>query len=56
MLAEAARRQRSGETFFGLVYAHQLGPSIGQCIDELELIAKCCAPAEILDRVVYLPL
>ena len=29
LLAEAARRQRAGETFGGLVYAHQLNVFIG---------------------------
>lgn len=33
LLAEASRRQRSGEHFAGLIYAHQLG-SIGRYIDE----------------------
>jgi hypothetical protein len=39
LLREAQKRQQSGEVFAGVVYAHQLNISIGQCIDDLELIA-----------------
>src|SRR5262249_52501376 len=39
-LAEAHRRQETGEAFPGVVYAHQLGVTIGQCVADLELIAK----------------
>jgi predicted nuclease of predicted toxin-antitoxin system len=55
-LAEATRRQRAGEPFAGVVYAHQNNVTIGQCIEDLELIAKVYEPPEIADRVIYLPL
>lgn len=55
LLAEGVRRQRSGETFTGVIYAHQDVP-IRICIDDLELIAGGCEPAEYQDRVEYLPL
>src|SRR5262245_5136586 len=42
LLAEAARRHRSGENFARVIYAHQLGVTIGQCINDLEIIAKVC--------------
>ena len=38
LLDEAARRQRSGQEFAGLVYAHQLRVTIGQCLRDLEVI------------------
>jgi len=56
MLAEAARRQRSGEFFSGLIYAHQMGPGVGRCVADLELIAKCCTSDEFKHYVEYLPL
>ncbi len=40
LLAEAARRQREGIPFHGIVYAHQLRVSIGRCVEDLDLIAK----------------
>ena len=55
-LAEAARRQRAGETFAGVVYAEQLGVAIGRCIDDLELLAKVYDPPDIMNQVAYLPI
>lgn len=54
--AEAALRQRSGVTFSGVIYAHQLLVTIGQCVADLELIAKVRNPTECVNRVDYLPL
>ena len=56
LLAEAVVRQRSGATFPGVIYAHQLRVTIGQCVADLELIAKADNPAEWVNRVEYLPL
>lgn len=56
LLTEAALRQRSGVTFFGVIYAHQLSVTIGQCVADLELIAKARESDELVDRVEYLPL
>jgi predicted nuclease of predicted toxin-antitoxin system len=55
-LVEAAARQRVGLAFAGIIYAHQLRVTIGQCVHDLELIAKCCAPADLANRVEHLPL
>jgi len=55
-LIEAARRQRSGEAFAGVIYGHQLYISVGQCVTDLEMIAKVLDPADVADRVMYLPL
>lgn len=55
-LVEAARRQRAGESFVGVVYAHQLRVSIGRCVDDLELIAQACDLDDFADRVQHLPL
>ncbi len=56
LLREAAKRQQRGETFAGLIYAHQLNVTIGQCIDDLDLIAEVSDPEEWLNRLMYLPL
>jgi predicted nuclease of predicted toxin-antitoxin system len=55
-LAEGARRQLTGEPFAGIVYAHQLGPSVGRCVRDLEMIAKASDATEYVNRVEYLPL
>ncbi len=56
LLKEATRRQEAGERFTGVVYAHQLRISIGQCIEDLELIAKVSEPEDLANRVEFLPL
>ena len=38
------------------VYAHLLQVSIGGCIRDLELIATVSDPADLRDRVIFLPL
>jgi hypothetical protein len=56
LLAEATKRQREGRSFAGLVYAHQLHVTVGQCVRDLELIALSADPADLSSRVEYLPL
>jgi hypothetical protein len=56
LLRIASDRQRRGEHFAGIVYAHQLRVSIAGCIRDLELIAKVCEPEDLADRIEYLPL
>lgn len=56
LLAEAARRQRAGIPFRGVIYAHQLRVSTGRCIRDLEIIAKAGEPEDMLNTVEYLPL
>jgi predicted nuclease of predicted toxin-antitoxin system len=55
-LIEAARRQRAGLSFAGVVYAHQLRVTIGRCIDDLELMAKVYDPVDMMNQVEHLPL
>jgi Domain of unknown function (DUF5615) len=55
-LKEATRRHRAGEAFFGIVYAHQLYVTIGECVADLEIIAKDSEPQEWIGRVEHLPL
>lgn len=56
LLREAAERQQRGITFAGVIYAHQLRVTIGECIRDLELIAHIGEPEEFANRVEYLPL
>lgn len=56
LLREAARRQRTGELFSGFIYAHALKISIGQCVKDLEFLAKVSEPEELANQVEYLPL
>ena len=55
-LAEAARRQRAGVSFAGLIYGHQLRVRIGRSIDDLELLCGVYEPADFDSKVEYLPL
>jgi predicted nuclease of predicted toxin-antitoxin system len=55
-LQEASRRYRSGETFFGIVYARQRYVTIGECVRDLEIIAKDSETNEWIGRVEHLPL
>jgi len=56
LLQEAAKRQKEGIEFSGVIYAHQLRISIGDCIRELEVIAKAGEPGDLRNRVEFLPL
>ena len=56
LLREAKRRQQTGESFAGIIYAHQPGITVSQCIADLEFIAQASEPHEWLNRTVYLPL
>jgi predicted nuclease of predicted toxin-antitoxin system len=56
LLVEARRRQTEGIPFAGVIYAHQLHITIGDCIRDLELIAKASDPSNLADRVEFLPL
>lgn len=56
LLAEATRRQRTGEAFGGVIYAHQLGITIGRAVQDLELLSQAGTAVEFANRVEYLPL
>jgi hypothetical protein len=55
-LVEAQRRQTEGLNFSGVIYAPQLSVSIGDCICDLEIIAKVGNLEEFANCVQYLPL
>ena len=56
LLAEAHRRQRAGEHFFGLTFAKSLAITIGQAIDSLEFICLTHQISDVENQVIYLPL
>jgi predicted nuclease of predicted toxin-antitoxin system len=56
LLCEAAERQERGETFAGVIYAHQLKVTVGQCVRDLEVLALVGNPEDFVNRVEYLPL
>jgi len=49
-------RQCQKTNFIGVVYAHKLRVSVGDCIRDLEIIAKAGRLDELANRVQYLPL
>jgi predicted nuclease of predicted toxin-antitoxin system len=56
LLGEGVARQRRGQNFAGIIYAHQLNVSIGECVLDLELVANASDPDEWIARIEYLPL
>lgn len=55
-LQEAAQRQENAVRFAGIIYAHQLDITIGQCVRDLELIARASDPEDWVNWVEFLPL
>jgi predicted nuclease of predicted toxin-antitoxin system len=55
-LIEAQRRQVEGIPFAGVIYAHQRIVTIGDCVRDLEVIAKASDLEDLLNRVQFLPL
>jgi hypothetical protein len=55
LLAEATRRQRTGESFGGVIYAHQQRINIGMCVRDLELITQAAEPEDLANRVTTKP-
>ena len=56
MLREAKARQATGRHFLGVIFAHQLNATIGQCVEDLELIAKGSLDSDWSSQVVFVPL
>lgn len=55
-LGIAAKWQKQSRAFGGIVYAHPLRVSTGKCVVDLDLIAKCYEPVDMVNRVEHLPL
>ncbi len=56
LLREGVRRLRDGETFSGVVYAHQLRVTIGQMVEDLALISAATSKEEWSEKIEYLPI
>ncbi|MGD1928538.1 MAG: DUF5615 family PIN-like protein [Leptolyngbyaceae cyanobacterium] len=56
LVAIACALQQQGTPFAGVVYAHPQTVSIGNCVKDLELIAKACEPTDCCGQVQFLPL
>ncbi len=56
LLAKATKRQRSGTSFGGVIYAHQLDTTIGRAIQDLQILAEAGTREDFAKRVEYLPL
>lgn len=48
--------QGTGRPFCGVIFGHLLQVSIGQCVKDLELIAKATDPQDWKNEVLRLPL
>jgi hypothetical protein len=48
--------QRQGRPFCGLIFGHLMQLSIGQCVKDLELLAKATDPEDWVSTIVRLPL
>lgn len=56
LLAEGKKRQIEDAAFSGVIFAHPLRIPIGQCVHDLDLIAKAGEPEDLRNLVVFLPL
>ena len=56
LLEEAAKCQRNGTPFSGVIYGQQLRLTIGVCIQDLEIIARSAELEELQNQVLFLPL
>jgi predicted nuclease of predicted toxin-antitoxin system len=56
MLREVTRRQQQGIPFATLIFAHPSRVSVGECIQDLEMIAQAGDRHDLLNQVIYLPL
>jgi len=55
LLRIAKRWQDANRPFAGCVFAHHQGLSIGRCIEDLELVARCCTAEELAGRIFFVP-
>jgi hypothetical protein len=55
LLRVARERLAKGIKFSGVVFSRQLNSPVGQCIGDLELIAKTLDPADLNGQVEFIP-
>jgi len=56
LLREGAKWLRERKDFSGIIYAHQLRITVGQMVEDLELIAGATSRNEWWGKIEYLPL
>jgi hypothetical protein len=56
LLREGARWLSERQDFSRIIYAHQLRITIGQMVEDLEMIARATSQSEWRGRIEYLPL
>ncbi len=56
LLALANQWNQNGREFVGLFFGHQLHPTVGQAVRDLELAAGVLEPQDVRNLVEYLPL
>lgn len=56
LLREGVRRLSGKIDFSGIIYSHQLRITIGQMVEDLELIASATSLDDWRSRIEYLPL
>lgn len=54
-LLEAARRQRTGDEYSTVIYAHQCEP-IGDCVRDLEIILEAATAEDVCNGLLRIPL
>ncbi len=52
----ANRLQQQGVYFTGVIYGHQQKVTVGDCVRDLEMIAKAATPEDLASLVQSLPL
>jgi len=55
LLAIAQVWLQTGRSFAGLIYARQRRISVGQAVQDLELLARVMHPQDMLNRIEFLP-
>ncbi len=55
-LVMANHHQQEGINFSGVIYAHQQYVTVGDCVRDLEILAKVSDPEDLINQVQYLPL
>ena len=56
MLRHTAESLEKGIEFAGLVFAHPTRISVGECIRDIEILAKAGEPKDLANQILYLPL
>lgn len=54
LLQGATARQSAGVEFAGVIFAHPLKVSIGECVNGLQLITQAAEPEDVRNLVTYL--